>query len=154
MVTQHAKCQDERLYLPLHAVSPHRRTEGEVHCADQGSRTVEEWHSGFAERISCGRREQGFIAKPYGHQIAPTSSVDLSDVYPILSPCKLGRLCILLVMKTHFPIPLGNNKPKKKKETESSKLLIIHKCGMRCGKEIQNSPANPVEFIRWYVKIG
>jgi hypothetical protein len=134
MVTQHAKRQDERLHLPLHAVSPHRRTEREVHCADQGGRTAEEWHSGIAERISCGRRrrEQGFIAEPYGHQIAPTSSVDLSDVYPILSPCKLGRLCILLVMKTHFPIPL-EDKPKKKK-TELSSKLIIHKCGMRGGK--------------------
>ena len=47
-------------------------------------------------------------------------SMDLADVYHILSPCKLGRLCIPLVMKTPFPFPLGDN-PKKK----TVQLLII-----------------------------
>ena len=51
MAAQYAERQDAGLYLPLHAVSPLRRTENQIYGVDQGGCTAEEWHFSIKERV-------------------------------------------------------------------------------------------------------
>jgi hypothetical protein len=116
MAAQYTERKDAGLYLALHAISPHRRAEDEVHGVNQGGGTAQERHPRVEKRISWWRwrGEQGIIARTNGHKVG--SMVSLA----ILSHC-------MLFPHTHSTILYlwrhGEIYPQE---------VIIHKFGVRC----------------------